>query len=270
MSMTIEPRYHDVERHIGESRDERPTEFIVFGVGDDDDDSDIRTFVEANTDDSFTDGDQILYRGAMVLKPIRQPTEAGDDGIWEVSLDYNAPASTDISEGGGTQQNYSFDIGGGTQHIKTAPLVSKYPSGATDLKDALNYDGKSAQGVEITIPKFEFTISKEHWISDIDDSFKANIAAVCGCYNSGTFKGYSAGEVLFLGASASKSGSKRALVGYKFAVSNNLSGVTIGDITGIAKKGWEYLWVAFDVNGKPKAVYIHKIYEPASFSALGL
>ena len=53
----------------------------------------------------------------------------------------------------------------------------------------------------------------------------------------------------------------------------------MGDITGIDKKGWEYLWVQYadDVDAvkkqlikKPVAVYIEKVYESALFSALGI
>jgi hypothetical protein len=53
----------------------------------------------------------------------------------------------------------------------------------------------------------------------------------------------------------------------------------VGDISGISKKGWEYLWVQYaaDVDNetkqvikKPVAVYIEKVYPSGSFGALGI
>ena len=68
-------------------------------------------------------------------------------------------------------------------------------------------------------------------------------------------------------------------ISYKFAVSPNQSGLTIGANTGIAKKGWEYLWVQYgdDVDAtaqvlikKPVAVYVEQVYPFASFGGLGI
>jgi hypothetical protein len=51
------------------------------------------------------------------------------------------------------------------------------------------------------------------------------------------------------------------------------------DITGIVKRGWEYLWVRYeysvDATAKalvknPLAVYIEKVYEEDNFADLGI
>jgi hypothetical protein len=51
----------------------------------------------------------------------------------------------------------------------------------------------------------------------------------------------------------------------------------MGDITGIDKKGWEYLWVRYqdaedaDVLVKqPAAVYVEQVYPYGDFSLLGI
>ena len=55
------------------------------------------------------------------------------------------------------------------------------------------------------------------------------------------------------------------------------SGLTVGSITGISKKGWEYLWVLYeeaeDATAKalvkvPVAVYIERVYEEGDFAGL--
>ena len=88
-----------------------------------------------------------------------------------------------------------------------------------------------------------------------------------------------AGECLFLGASGSKRGEEDWEITFRFAASPNRTGITVGDITGIAKKGWEYLWVRYaDAEDaaakalvkKPVAVYVEKVYEDGDFSGLGI
>ena len=66
---------------------------------------------------------------------------------------------------------------------------------------------------------------------------------------------------------------------FKFAGSPNRTGITVGPITGIAKKGWEYLWVRYadaedpasnTLVKQPVAAYVEKVYEDGSFSSLGI
>ena len=61
--------------------------------------------------------------------------------------------------------------------------------------------------------------------------------------------------------------------------SPNRTGITVGDITGIAKKGWEYLWVRYEdaedstaktLVKRPVAAYVEKVYESGDFAALGI
>lgn len=64
---------------------------------------------------------------------------------------------------------------------------------------------------------------------------------------------------------------------FRFAALPNKTGLTVGDITGIAKKGWEYLWVLYseeeDTTSKrlrkvPVEVHIEKVYEDDDFADL--
>ena len=66
---------------------------------------------------------------------------------------------------------------------------------------------------------------------------------------------------------------------FSFAASPNRTGITVGGITGIAKKGWEYMWVRYSYDKddtakellqKPVGVYIEKIYREGNFGALGI
>jgi len=53
----------------------------------------------------------------------------------------------------------------------------------------------------------------------------------------------------------------------------------VGPISGISKKGWEYLWVRYadaeDTGSntlvkQPVAAYVEKVYEDGNFAALGI
>jgi hypothetical protein len=97
--------------------------------------------------------------------------------------------------------------------------------------------------------------------------------------NNSAFKGFAAGECLFLGAAGTKRGGGDWEIGYRFASSPNVTGLTVGDITGINKKGWEYLWVRYaDAEDaaakalvkKPIAAYIEQVYPYGDLNALGI
>jgi hypothetical protein len=79
------------------------------------------------------------------------------------------------------------------------------------------------------------------------------------------------------------SGSKRDLeawdLQFGFAFSENATGITIGEITDIDKKGWHYLWVYYELFDDtdnhaivkvPANVFIEKLYLPGDFTGLGL
>jgi hypothetical protein len=65
-------------------------------------------------------------------------------------------------------------------------------------------------------------------------------------------------------------------------VGSNGSGISIGDISGIQKRGWDYLWVMYEddatatIGGKkvrvkkPKAVFIDQVYYDSNFALMGI
>jgi hypothetical protein len=109
----------------------------------------------------------------------------------------------------------------------------------------------------------------------VDQAYKLTLFNLTGRTNNAVFKGFAAGEVLFLGASGSKRGSNLWEITFRFAASPNVTGLTVGSITGIAKSGWDYLWVRYadaeDQNvlvKQPIAVYVERMYESGNFAGL--
>ena len=174
-------------------------------------------------------------------------------------------------------------LSGGTQHItQSLQTVGSYaPPGkqAPDFKGAIGVTHDSVEGVDITIPVYNF--SETHYIATaaVTGAYKAALFNLTGKVNDGAFRGFAIGEVLFLGASGSKRGEDDWEITFRFAASPNVTGLTIGDITGIDKKGWEYMWVRYAdaedaaakaIVKKPVAVYVEKVYETGDFAGLGI
>jgi hypothetical protein len=213
--------------------------------------------------------------GTPEIPRVSYDVEQIADRVWigTVNYGYNKKEVGDIE--------FNFDTGGGTQKITQtiSPLsVTKYGINAPDFKGAINVDNNSVNGVDIIVPVYSFSETRIVDNDDIDSAFKSALFNLTGKVNNATWHGFAAGEVLFMGASGSRHGRRGDWeINYKFSASPNKTNITIGSITGISKKGWEYLWVLYEKSTDqdcliqvPKAVYVHQVYEYGNFSALGL
>lgn len=180
------------------------------------------------------------------------------------------------------ESTFSFDTSGGTQNItQSLETIASYAAAGTaaDFKGAINATPDGVRGVDIVVPQYAFEESHVLANATVDTAYKAALYGLTGKVNSDTFRGFSAGEVLFLGARGSTRGTEDWQISYRFVASPNLTGISVGDITGIAKKGWEYLWANYrdveDATAKalvkrPVSAYVEKTYETGSFSGLGI
>lgn len=191
------------------------------------------------------------------------------------------PTSSGGSSGGSSGSTPSeltewmtFETGGGTRHLTVSKGTSKYPSSAPDYGGAIGVDQDgTVHGVDVTMPALTFAINKVY--NSFSESNIAHVSSFTGKVNSGSFHGFNAGEVLFLGASGGQRSDRKWEVSYKFSVSPNESGFSVGGIGVSNKKGWQYAWVKYkdEVSGdavvrKPEAVYVETVYESVSFSGL--
>ena len=200
---------------------------------------------------------------------------------WKVIARYKRPEWEQIMS---PDARFSFDTGGGTQHVTQSLLtVGRYGPKATDkLQGAIGFDGKNVSGVDITVPVFNFT--EAHWFRDdqVTQAYKVLLFRKTGRYNLDAFRGFYPGEVLFLGAAGDRQGddpSDQWELTFKFAAMPNRSNFQVGNIAVVSKLGWEYMWVQYaddadDVNKqlikKPVAVYVERVYEGTLFSELGI
>ena len=210
--------------------------------------------------------------------------DGADEGMWEASVQYDPPTRVVFPPKEVGDSTFSFDTSGGTQHVtqslQTISKTGKAGSTAPDFKGGIGVTKDSVEGVDITVPVYAF--SETHYLSNaaVTDTYKAQLFGLTGKVNSGPFRGLSAGECLFLGASGSQRGESDWEITFKFAGSPNKTNIQIGDLQPVpAKKGWEYLWVKYSetedtaakaIVQRPIAAYVEKVYEQADFGGLGI
>ena len=223
----------------------------------------------------------------------------GDDA-WQVSISYEKQGAEDDNQTEPLKRSRSFDTSGGTQHITQAldnvtVLTSKtgtttitsagetrFGTNVPSMNGAIGVDGNSVNGVDIIVPALSWTETYDVPHAYITNAYIKGVAGLTGSVNKSGFRSFAAGEVLFAGASGSQEwddqkGNGPWSISFKFIASPNVTGQKIGDITGVSKKGHQYLWVRYEdavssdqLVKKPKAVYVNNVYREGDFSGLGI
>jgi len=219
------------------------------------------------------------------------------DNAWQVTIQYEKTgAETEETEP--LKRSRSFDTTGGTQHITqaaqgdlfsvkgntvtTSSPERRFPPSAPVMSGAIGVDSNGVNGVDIVAPQLQWQEQYDVPNKYVTSTYIRGLAGITGTVNNAAFRGFAAGEVLFLGCSGNQEWDDQKGKGpwsltYRFAASQNVTNKTIGNISGIDKKGHEYLWVRYEdsVSGtdlikKPKAVYVDKVYMDGDFSELGI
>jgi len=235
--------------------------YVVLGT---DDDAEVRALVVATAPATAED---------LVLEYINiDPSEGGN--VWTATARYSL---FDVN----TEEE--FDTGGGTQRISTSlsTITRTAAPGYTapDYKGAVNVREDRVEGADVTIPVYNWGKSISVASSVVNSAFKLGIFNLTGKVNSLAFKGFAAGEVLFLGASGRRRGRDKWRIDYRFASSPNIVSAPVGGSTSftVSKLGWDFLWVRFDdsldanrIIKIPTAAYVERVYTFADLNALGI
>lgn len=210
------------------------------------------------------------------------------DACWQVTLSYEKKGADNEEKRDPLKRSRSFDTTGGTQHITQAISEARFGTGAVDQQKAIAVDDDRVNGVDIVVPALQWTEQYDVPASYVTAAYVKSVAGITGTTNSAAFRTFAAGEVLFLGCSGSQEwdserGDGPWSLSYRFVASPNagngqtLPAITVGSITGVAKKGHEYMWVRYESSvdssqliKKPKAVYVNKVYRESDFSGLGI
>jgi hypothetical protein len=209
----------------------------------------------------------------LVLEYINaDPDDSGT--LWTCTARYSLrDADTDLE----------WDTTGGQSRITTSlgtiTRVARSGWTAPNYLGAINVREDRVEGVDITVPVYNFGKSISLPAATVDATFRLNVYNLTGKVNSLSFLGFAAGEVLFLGATGRKRGRDKWRIDYRFAASPNAAALQVGGVSSftVAKAGWDYLWVRFDdsldasrVIKIPTAAYVERVYPRADLNALGL
>lgn len=206
-------------------------------------------------------------------------TELGGE-LWEADVQYG---TAERGEPGSVE--WSLEIGGGgSQHItQSLETIQRYPAGARNFHGALLVRGQNgdlqADGIDIDVTRFAWSETHHFEYSQVGIDYLDTLFSLRGKVNDADWRIFSKGEVRFMGVSGSGKGEYTFPLTFQFEASPNATGLTVGDITGVDKEGWQYLWVFYEkdedltADGKiiqPAGVYVEKVYEYGDFDALGL
>lgn len=210
-------------------------------------------------------------------------------GVWTFSANYHHPDRDDEDQREQLETGeyvFSFDTSGGTTVRKASLATTAYAkSGETafEWKGLIGVERDGAElrveGVEIGVQALKFSIHKRVPRTSLTTAYIKLLSDMTFTWNDAAFMDFAIGELLFVGASGSQGTNSDPEVTYNFIASPNASSLTVGEITGIYKRGHDYLWVYWekieDTTGKgtvarPKAAYVEKVYESSNFALLGI
>lgn len=169
--------------------------------------------------------------------------------VWHFTASYDSRIPNPV----GGSFTMSIDTTGDSYLQTYAFAQTAYPATgatATDFGNAIDVQDGQPQGVQRVIPAlkidFRARIATEYLGGHIIEYAK-KLAEYTGHTNSAEMfvetgtTGFAQGELLFIGATGELI-SENPFMTFSFLASKNVTGLTIGDITGIAKKGHEYVW----------------------------
>lgn len=179
---------------------------------------------------------------------------------------------------------------GGSQHITQAieHISDHAPSGATapDFKGAIGVDQDgNVAGCDVPIGTFEFEIVRYVSNADFTNAYLGRIAIASAKTNASYFTVTASGKTLdfseqsclYLGCTWSQRLPQGDWEVTMYFVGAPTITATVGDITGIPKKGWHYLWARYiaDVDTaagvhimRPADAHVERVIETIDFSDL--
>lgn len=144
---------------------------------------------------------------------------------------------------------------------------------------AIGLTDDGIEGVDVPAPSFKWTETWQIAREDLTWSYQRFVARMTNKVNDAPFRGFGLSEVRFLGATSQPNGDDLYSCTFHFEASMTVEDITVGEITGIYKRGWDYLWTRYEttvdettkkMTRKPIGVYVSEVSEQADFSELGI
>lgn len=287
MSITVKQAWAGVDLSLeqGSGSNSNSTATVTYIVEGTEDDITACTSAYEFAPDEFS---EIPKKSASVAERLTE-------NAWKIEVNYGSESKSSSGDSGSEddEATMNFDCSAGTKHMTQAIEQTCVYAGSGESKDSsdeasavpIGWNGKDgseseAAGVDVSIGELRETYTKTMSKSKVTGtSWKRKVAELVGKVNSGSFKGWNAGEVMFLGCSysAPSKGSKKVSVSFHFAIRLNESKATVAGQNIGSKKGFEYLWALTDdeVRDGERKRKVRKIYkavvcETDGFGGLGI
>lgn len=165
-----------------------------------------------------------------------------------------------------------------TEHVVRALGQANYPQTA-DVGTLIGVNGKDVEGVDIYVPKLSYR--EIHERDTLADGYLSTLIDCTAKVNENGWKGFEAGELIFMGATARRRGTGPWRVEYMFAAEKTVS-VPIETVSGsqnVLKGGWDYLWftqakIASEndsiIQHKVQSAHVAQVYGRRNFTLLGI
>jgi len=225
----------------------------------------------------------------LPLKEFRFDGYEGEGNVKVTAVYGSEESGDDTSEETEESTSMSFDCGSGTKHMTHALSQKKVwpPNSQDDADGGIGWNGKSGSEAEFAGVDIPTADMREVWTkyvkaSRLTTDYKRLCMEMYGKVNNKPFKGWEAGEVMFLGANfTSTVGDSRELVPvtYNFRISANEKNAKVAGKNIGSKNGWEYVWARSKTENDPntntpkvvtEGIYKSEVIEYADFSRLGI
>jgi len=209
----------------------------------------------------------VYYRGEISCNQVAY-------NLWDADITYSRRPK-DIGS-----YTWDFDGSGVIEHITSSyETINSYPaSSAPSYNMLIGVSQDNVAGADVLRPSGRLTISFTHPAGVMTLAYAKYLSDLVGYVNSTTFFDWPAGEVRFDGVRATDGSQTQASAAYTFSISRNVTGLSVGTITGISKKGWELAWVKYKSSTAsaggitypvqiPEFVYIERVADTTDFAA---
>lgn len=199
-------------------------------------------------------------------------------GLYEVDASYGmyvrrfsgVPALE--SNTGANSYTFSFSTGGATYKLMHAKEQTSYGTSPVDIGDLINWNGQTADGIDVVGPKLSITIRKRMQGAIITLPYIRTVVNLTGKTNNAAYFGFAAGELLFLGADGSMVPGGDTELTFNFAAAPNVASATINGetVTDIGGHDYIHTFALPGALGVPdvKGIYKARIYDSGDMTGL--
>ena len=214
----------------------------------------------------------------LVKKSVSIDERLGEE-VWRGTVKWGKFEVNEVGD-----SSFSFDTGGGTSHVQTSlETVSATPApgvpAAPDFENAIGVTDSGVDGVDITTPAYHFEETHFFDVAFVTAGYKSTLFSLTGAWNTNAYKGFAAGECMFLGASGSLRDYVTWEITYKFVAQPNRTSFSAGPITVPLKRGFDYLWLRYrevedaaagHLARRPIAAYVEKVSPDGDLALIGI